>query len=103
MPVRILVQGPARARVHASWTIVQRASIQENWRYSRFCKLDMDGGENSLVGDCKAYHKGGGYWLIMASTPGYSDIAKAITLMRTTWEQARCAPREQVSTPNDGA
>lgn len=90
--LRILVQGAVRARIHASWTIVQRASLQPNWRNLRECKLNMDGGENSLVGECKAFHKGGGYWLIVVNDQLTGNIPKALEMMKVR--------REQVSTPH---
>lgn len=86
--LRILVQGAVRARIHASWTIVQRASLQPNWRNLRECKLNMDGGENSLVGGCKAFHKGGGYWLIVVNDQLTGNIPKALEMMKVRREQA---------------
>ena len=84
--VHVIEQGRTYARIRASWKTVQRACWDEAKRYSDKCHLDMEGGENLLVGGAKAYKKtNNGIWLISGYAENGSDVKTALDAMKVSW------------------
>lgn len=88
--VHVINEGPGWTRVRATWSIVQRASAQKDWRYSRHKRVRTDGTENLLVGGSKAFVKtSNGIWLIKGEKADNSDISIALKAMKVSWAEAQ--------------